>query len=97
MATVAVSCVSQLLARAAPVAYTNRVCAEGLHFSAFSLVFITVDVYVKRLANALHVHVWKAAQAVGQGLGRGKTVACAACSAQDLPHSHGFRPCKLHC
>ena len=28
-------CVSQLLARAAPVAYTNRVCAEGLHFSAF--------------------------------------------------------------
>ena len=27
--------VSQLLARAAPVAYTNRVCAEGLHFSAF--------------------------------------------------------------
>ena len=29
------SCVSQLLARAAPVAYTNRVCAEGLHFSAF--------------------------------------------------------------
>ena len=31
------SCVSQLHARAAPVAYTNRVCAEGLHFSAFSL------------------------------------------------------------
>ena len=30
------SCVSQLLAHAAPVAYTNRVCAEGLHFSAFS-------------------------------------------------------------
>ena len=28
------SCVSQLLVRAAPVAYTNRVCAEGLHFSA---------------------------------------------------------------
>ena len=32
------SCVSQLLARAAPVAYTNRVCAEGLHFSAFHLL-----------------------------------------------------------
>ena len=33
MAPVAVaSCVSQLLA---PVAYTNSVCAEGLHFSAF--------------------------------------------------------------
>ena len=28
-------CVSQLLARAAPVTYTNRACAEGLHFSAF--------------------------------------------------------------
>ena len=28
-------CVSQLLARTAPVTYTNRVCAEGLHFSAF--------------------------------------------------------------
>ena len=29
------SCVSQLLAHAAPVTYTNRVCAEGLHLSAF--------------------------------------------------------------
>ena len=38
MATFAVCCVSQLLARAAPDAYTNRVCAEGLHFSAFHLL-----------------------------------------------------------
>ena len=30
--------------------------------------------------------VWKAAQTAGQGLRRGKTVACAACSAQNLPH-----------
>ena len=29
------SCVSQLLALAAPITYTNSVCAEGLHFSAF--------------------------------------------------------------
>ena len=35
-------CVSQLLARAAPVAYTNRVCAEGLHFSAFHYTLTTL-------------------------------------------------------
>ena len=34
------SCVSQLLAHAAPVAYTNRVCAEGLHFSAFHFIVL---------------------------------------------------------
>ena len=40
MAPVAVaSCVSQLLARAAPVTYTYRVCAEGLHFSAFHIKY----------------------------------------------------------
>ena len=41
----------------------------------------------KRLANALHIHAGKAVQATG----RGRTVVCAACSAQDLPHSHRFR------
>ena len=35
MAPVAVVVLASLIARAAPVAYTNCVCAEGLHFSAF--------------------------------------------------------------
>ena len=61
------------------------------------LVCITVGVCVKRLAYKLlmhyytysyTVHEWKAAQA---GLGRGKTVACVAYSAQDLPPSYRFR------
>ena len=34
--------VSQLLARAAPVAYTNRVCAEGLHVSVFHFIQVYI-------------------------------------------------------
>ena len=54
------------------------------------LVCITVGVCVKRLAYKLlmHYYTYKAALA---GLGRGKTVACVAYSAQDLPPSYRFR------
>ena len=57
MAPVAVCCVSQLLARAAPVVYTKRVCAEGLHFNAFSLLllFLGECSYAGKLMAAPHL------------------------------------------
>ena len=51
-------------------------------------VYIIVGVRKPLSANALHTCGW---QAAGRGLGRGKTVACAACSAQDQPPSQRFR------
>ena len=52
------------------------------------LVFITVG--VRKLVSAIALHKCRR-QAVGQGLRWGKTVACAAYSAQDLPPSQRFR------
>ena len=58
------------------------------------LVFITVGVRKPRSANkplTCYARVDCRAEAAGRGLGRDKTVACAACSTQNLPSSQRFR------
>ena len=58
------------------------------------LVFITVGVRKPLSANkplTCYTCVEGRAEAVGRGFGRGKTVACAACSTQNLPPSQRFR------
>ena len=61
MATFAVCCVSQLLARTAPDAYTNRVCAEGLHFSAFHFIgFISCRITFYELIGIGQKILWEA-------------------------------------
>ena len=58
------------------------------------LVFITVGVRKPLSANkplTCYTRVEGRVEAAGQGFGRGKTVACAACSTQDLPPGQRFR------
>ena len=58
------------------------------------LVFITVGVRKPLSANkplTCYTRVEGRAEAAGRGLGRGKTVACAACSTRDLLPSQRFR------
>ena len=58
------------------------------------LVFITVGVRKLLSANkplTCYTRVEGRTEAAGRGLGRGKTVACTACSTQDPPSSQRFR------